>query len=134
MSEYNKLIPKKAIRAIEKFNADLKAFAEQTGEENPYLYEDANTMIQIRDLVFTYDGCLSWTDEDGNDQVEFYITEEEDEETGETYECWDRWCEFFSGIRFWNNCLKRAKRYWAMDCETLDKLQDGEIEDAEEEE
>ena len=35
---------------------------------------------------------------------------------------------------FWRKCLKRAKRYWAMDPDRLDKIQDGVIEDVNEEE
>lgn len=32
-------------------------------------------------------------------------------------------------LRFWRNCLKRAKRYWSMDAIELDRIQDGEQED-----
>lgn len=35
-------------------------------------------------------------------------------------------------IKFWRACLRRAKRYFAMDTDKLDKIQDGEIEDDEE--
>ena len=35
-------------------------------------------------------------------------------------------------LSFWRANLRRAKRYWAMDTEALDKIQDGEIEDTEE--
>lgn len=41
MNTYHRLIPKKAIRDIEKFKADLDAFAAETGEQFPTLYEDA---------------------------------------------------------------------------------------------
>lgn len=56
MDEYHKLIPKRAIKAIEKFAEELKAFAEETGEQYPDLYEDANTTFQVRNLVFAYSG------------------------------------------------------------------------------
>lgn len=130
---YNPLIPKKAIKAIEKFSADLKAFAEETGETYPTLYEDAFTTFEVRNLVFTYDGTLCYQDEEGRDQIESYIIEEEDEETGKTYEVWDEY-EWEMGLRYWKAGLRRAKRYWAMETETLDKIQDGEIEDTENEE
>ena len=37
-------------------------------------------------------------------------------------------------IKFWRKCLNRAKCYWSMDTETLDKIQNAEIEDKEDEE
>ena len=35
-------------------------------------------------------------------------------------------------LSFWRANLRRAKRYWSMDTGTLDKIQEGEIEDKEE--
>ena len=32
-------------------------------------------------------------------------------------------------LNFWRANLWRAKRYWATDVETLDKIQDGQVED-----
>ena len=126
METYHRLIPKKAIKAIEKFQDDLAAFALETGEEFPILYEDANTMIQVKNLLFTYEGTLHWTDEDDHECWEAYITEDEDGE-----ERWDACCEWDSGLRYWRGCLRRAKRYWSMDTEKLDAIQDGLIEDDE---
>ncbi len=37
-------------------------------------------------------------------------------------------------VKFWRKCLRRAQRYWSMDSEELDKIQDGEIEDTNDEE
>jgi hypothetical protein len=34
-------------------------------------------------------------------------------------------------VSFWRACLRRAKRYWAMDTDKLDAIQDGEQEDEE---
>ena len=34
-------------------------------------------------------------------------------------------------LSFWRANLRRAKRYWSMDSERLDAIQDGEIEDDE---
>ena len=51
----------------------------------------------------------------------------EDDLTGEYYE------ESLDGImdyvKFWRKCLRLAKRYWNMDPEELDKIQDGAAED-----
>lgn len=124
MDTYHKLIPKRAIKAIEKFAADLQAFAQETGEQYPTLYEDANTTFEIRDLVFTYDGQLLWKDETGYQNWERYITEDEDGN-----EVWDCCYEWDEGLRYWRAALRRAKRYWSMDAETLDRIQDGEQED-----
>jgi hypothetical protein len=32
----------------------------------------------------------------------------------------------------WRADMRRARRYWSMDCDTIDKMQDGVIEDVEE--
>lgn len=128
METYHKLIPKKAIKDIEKFKEDLAAFAEETGEQFPTLYEDANTMIQVKNLLFTYEGTLHWTDEDDHECWEAYITEDED-----GVERWDAFYEWDSGLKYWKAALRRAKRYWQMDTEKLDAIQDGQIEDEEEE-
>ena len=36
-------------------------------------------------------------------------------------------------LKFWRACLRRAKRYWSMDPDVLDAIQDGEREDTENE-
>jgi hypothetical protein len=65
MDTYHRLIPKKAIKAIEKFKEELDAFAAETEEQFPTLYEDAFTTYEVRNLVFTYEGTLHWEDETG---------------------------------------------------------------------
>lgn len=126
MDTYHRLIPKKAIKDIEKFRADLAAFAQETGEQYPTLYEDANTTIEVRNILFSYDGTLHWEDENGRECWEAYITEDEDGE-----ERWDAMYEWESGLKYWRGCLRRAKKYWSMDADTLDKIQDGQIEEKE---
>ena len=49
------------------------------------------------------------------------------EETGEIFET--LYEDAKEWLSFWRANLRRAKRYWATDAETLDKIQDGEIED-----
>ena len=126
MKTYHRLIPKKAIRDIEKFKADLDAFASETGEQFPTLYEDANTTFEVRNLAFSFNGDLVWEDEDGRQNWEAYITEDEDGE-----ERWDAMYEWDEGLKYWRAGLRRAKRYWSMDTEKLDAIQDGQIEDEE---
>ena len=63
----------------------------------------------------TPNGELTWT-EDGKQNVEQMYDEDDARE----------W------LSFWRANLRRAKRYWAMDTETLDAIQDGIKEDEEE--
>ena len=72
-------------------------------------------------MFYLYDG-----------QTEFEVIVRQDEESGEYYE--DDIDGIMAYIKFWRSCLKRAKRYWSMDSEKLDAIQDGEAEDEEEEE
>jgi hypothetical protein len=126
MDTYHRLIPKKAIRDIEKFKADLDAVAIETGEQFPTLYEDAFTTFEVRNLAFSFNGDLVWEDEDGKPCWESYITEDEEGE-----ERWDAMYEWDEGLKYWRAGLRRAKRYWSMDTEKLDAIQDGQIEDEE---
>ena len=124
----NSYIKKSHIKAVEKFNEDLKAWAIETGETPVTLYEDPFTSFTLSD-IHVENGWLKF-DYDGHpDSVSVVV---KDELTEEYYE------EEFDGIqdyiRFWRACLRRAKRYWSMDSEKLDRIQDGEAEDDEEEE
>lgn len=125
-------IKKSHIKAVEKFNEELKAWAKETGEDPVTLYEDAFTSFTLADVAISQDGQLFYT-YDG--KVEFEVIVRKDEETGEYYED-----EGMDGImeylKFWRKCLNRAKRYWSMDSEKLDRLQDpeNETEDEDDEE
>ena len=123
-------IKKSHIKAVQKFNEELAAWAKETGEEPATLYEDANTSFTLCDIAVSNDGQLFYT-YDG--QVEFVVIVVLDEETGEYYED-EGMDSIMEYIKFWRSCLRRAKRYWAMDSEKLDAIQDGEIEDENEEE
>ena len=123
-------IKKSHIKAVQKFNEELAAFAKETGESPVTLYEDPITSFTLSDIAISQDGQLFYT-YDG--QVEFEVEVVYDEETNDYYE------EFGSEsimeyIKFWRKCLRRAKHYWAMDSEKLDAIQDGEQEDDYEEE
>ena len=123
-------IKKSHIRAVEKFNKELKAWAEYTGEEEATLYEDQYTSFTLSNIAISQDGQLFF-DYDG--KTEFEVEVRQDEETGKYYE--DEGTEsIMEYIKFWRKCLKRAKRYWEMDSEKLDRLQDGEEDDEDEEE
>lgn len=124
----NSYIKKSHIKAVEKFNEDLKAWAIETGETPVTLYEDPFTSFTLSD-IHVENGWLKF-DYDGQPDSVSVVTK--DELTQEYYE------EEFDGImdyiKFWRACLRRAKRYWSMDSEKLDRIQDGEAEDDEEEE
>ena len=105
------------VKAFEKFNADLKAFGEETNEEYITLYEDANTTRMVKDFRLYKNGKLTWKEQ------ELYgkkVTSES-ETMIDDYDA-KEW------LSFWRANLRRAKWYWAMNAETLDKIQDGEIE------
>lgn len=117
---------KKQVKAFEKFNADLQKFADETGEVFVTLYEDANTTREVNNFKLYLNGKLKyveldWVWENGNrvqrskQEVEVYDFEDEIDDT----------------LKFWKACLRRAKKYWSMDADKLDRIQEGEEEDIE---
>ena len=110
-------ISDKMVKAFERFNADLKVFGEETGETFVTLYEDAFTTRRVANFRLYKNGNLKWieieTGQLSREEVEVMMDDDDAKE----------W------LSFWRANLRRAKRYWAMDTETLDKIQDGEIED-----
>lgn len=112
-------ISNRQIKAWEKFNDDLKAFAlesEGSGDAMVTLYEDALTTRYVSDFLMTKGGSLLWI-EDGKQESETILDDEDSKD----------W------LSFWKGCLRRAKRYWSMDAEELDRLQDCEVKDINEE-
>lgn len=114
-------ISDKMVKAFEKFNADLKAFGEETNEEYVTIYEDANTTRMVKDFRLYKNGKLTWKEQESYGEK---VTSES-ETMMDDYDA----KEYLS---FWEANLRRAKRYWSMDIDTLDKIQDGEIADTEE--
>jgi hypothetical protein len=108
------------MKAWQKFSEDLQTFKAETGEEFVILYEDAYTTREVKDFNMTEDGILTWGE---NETFSGKVTQEREQMINE--EDAREW------LSFWRANLRRAKRYWSMDSETLDKLQDGEIEDEE---
>jgi hypothetical protein len=105
------------VKAFERFNADLETFRKETEGDESTLYEDAFTTRKVKDFKLCKNGKLTWV-EDGVKESEQMFDDDEAKEY----------------LSFWRANLRRAKRYWSMNTETLDKIQDGEIEDKEEEE
>lgn len=124
----NPAISKRHINAVSKFNLELEAFRNETGDPAALLFEDANTTFTLRnvrvegdDLVYEYDG-----------REEREVVVQYDEEEKEYYE--DEIDGIAEYLKFWRSCLRRAKRYWSYESEKLDAIQDGEIEDENEDE
>ena len=110
-------ISDRMVKAFERFNADLKAFGEETGETFVTLYEDAFTTRRVANFRLYKNGNLKWIEiETGQMSREEVETLFDDDDAKE-------W------LSFWRATLRRAKRYWATDAEILDKIQEGEIED-----
>lgn len=110
-------ISERMVKAFERFNADLEAFRMEAGDEVAVLYEDAFTTRNVKDFRLCKNGKLTWC-EDGGKEVEQMFDDDDAKD----------W------LSFWRANLRRAKRYWSMETETLDKIQDGEIQDKDEEE
>lgn len=125
MSNLNQYIKKSHLRMVERFNADLEAFIEYTGDAAAVLYEDAYTSFTLAN-VRVENGCLQY-EYDGKLEQEAIVLQDED--TKEYYE--EEYDGISEWIKFWRACLRRAKRYWEMDTDTLDAIQSGEKEDNE---
>ena len=140
MSNLNQYIKKSHLRMVERFNADLEAFREYTGDAAAVLYEDAYTSFTLAN-VRVENGCLQY-EYDGKLEQEAIVLQDED--TKEYYEeeyddnSYEQYADEYDGIsewiKFWRACLRRAKRYWEMDTDTLDAIQSGEKEDNEDDE
>lgn len=118
------LIDKRHIRQVDKFNADLITFATETDQDRPILYEDANTSFTLWNVRLE-DGCLRY-EYDGREESDRMIAEDED--THEMFEV-ESLDDIPHTIAFWRKCLNRAKKYWAMDTDRLDAIQNGDAED-----
>ena len=112
------------IKAFKKFNEDLKEFGEQTGEVFVTLYEDANTTREVANFKLYKNGKLSWVEMEDVYADRQMICEPMKEEYHHTDDD-----DIQDTLKFWRANLRRAKRYWAMDAEILDKIQDGQVED-----
>lgn len=98
------------VKAFQKFNADLENFLKDS--DNSALYEDAFTTRNVSSFRLSLAGTLTWK-EDGRWERETMFDDDDAND----------W------LKFWKSCLRRAKRYWSMDTETLDAIQEGEKED-----
>ena len=116
-------ITERHLKAWQKFNDDLRAFALETeGSEDAEvtLYEDANTPRNVRGFGMSADGLLVWWERDSwKDEAYREAERMMDEDDAKEW------------LSFWRANLRRAKRYWAMNADTLDAIQEGLKEDLE---
>lgn len=127
MQDLNTHIKPSHLRALEKFKAELEKYKE-TCDPDGTLYEDPFTSFTLSDikvengyLTFFYDGAPD------KERVVFY-----DKESKEYYEA--EYDGIMSYIHFWRKCLRRAQKYWTMNVDELDALQNGEAEDNDDDE
>lgn len=129
MADLNQYIKKSHIKAVEKFAAELEEWRKETGEDEATLFEDAYTSFTLSNPK-VMNGCLCYH-QDGVDYSENMVRF--DEETGEYWEE-DMMDSIMDYLKFWRGCIRRAKRYWSMDVDKLDAIQNGDIDDDEEDE
>lgn len=127
MQDLNTYIKPSHLRALEKFKAELEKYKE-TCDPDGTLYEDPFTSFTLSDikvvngyLTFFYDGTPD------KERVVFF-----DDESGKYYEA--EYDGIMDYIKFWRKCLRRAQKYWTMNVDELDALQNGEVEDSDDEE
>jgi len=126
--DLNDYIKRSHITALEKFKAELDRYKTECDPDGR-LYEDPFTSFTLANIILV-DGELHY-DYDGKPECDRIVMK--DEETGEYYED-----ELIDGlmetVRFWRKCLNRARKFWAMDPDHLDAIQNGEAEFHEERE
>ena len=115
-------ISDRMVKAFERFNADLKAFGEETGETFVTLYEDAFTTRKVANFRIYKNGNLKWIEIETGQLSREEVEQMFDDDEAKDY------------LSFWRSNLRRAKKYWSMNADTLDKIQEGEIKDIEIEE
>lgn len=117
-------IKKSHLKAVEKFNAELEAFASETGERPVTLYEDANISFTLSDVRISQDGQMFY-EYDGRTEFEVIVRYDDEEKCYYEDDGPEGIMEY---IRFWRRCLKLAKKFWTMDPDHLDAIQNGEAE------
>lgn len=127
-NDLNDYIKESHIKAVEEFNEELRSWDKETSEKEPTLYENPNTSFTLSEL-YIENGYLKYRYGGREDEEEIIHL---DDVTNQYYE--DGTDGIMEYIKFLRNCLKHAKKYWNMEAEKLDKLQDGDGEDNEDNE
>lgn len=125
--DLNDYIKRSHITALEKFKAELERYKTECDPDGT-LYEDSFTSFTLDNIILV-DGVLHY-DYDGKPDEQTVVSY--DEESKEYWE--DDIDGIMDTVSFWRKCLKRAQRFWNMDPEHLDAIQNAEVEYHEEEE
>lgn len=107
-------------RAVRELNVQIEEFRLESTPETPdvELYEDANTTRRVRPNFKLYlNGKMTWTEDGRTEDYEHFDAD-----------------DIRDTLKFWRACLRRARKYWAMNADTLDAIQNGEREDINDEE
>lgn len=117
--DLNKYIKKSHITALEKFKEELERYKAEMDPDG-VLYEDPFTSFTLGNIMLV-DGCLCY-DYDGKPEKDIIVRKD-----GGKY-----WEDDIDGImdtvKFWRKCLRRAIKFWTMDVDHLDAIQNGEAE------
>lgn len=114
--DMNRYIKKSHITAVENFAAELERYKE-TCDPDGWLYKDPFTSFTLSDihvkdgkLHYVYNGC-------GHSEAIVRYDKEE--------QCYyeDELDGIMDTVKFWSECLRRAQRYWSMDVDELDAIQ-----------
>lgn len=114
------MITERTKKAVVKFIEDYKQTIKKVygGDREMALAEDCTTYytldVQVLKTKIKY--TTAYTGIEGHTYVE---SESDDDEAKEL-------------LKKWRADMRRARRYWATDSDTLDRIADGEIEDNEE--
>lgn len=116
------MITERTKKAIAKFVADYKEAIEKVygGEADCALAEDCTTYYTLAVVVLKTKVKYTTTYM-GISEKAYIESESDDDEAKEL-------------LKKWRADMRRARRYWATDSDTLDKIADGEIEDNDDEE
>lgn len=126
--DMNRYIKKSHITAVENFKAELERYKE-TCDPDGRLYEDPFTSFTLSDVTVE-NGWLKFTYDGKEDSVRMVLFDDFNKEYYEE----DGVDSIMEYVKFWRKCLHRAQRYWSMDVDELDAIQNGEKEDQDEEE
>lgn len=121
--DFKSLFHKNTLRSFDKLIEDIKSFGEETGEgEEVELYEYLDTRFSVKNIRIEENYLVyDWKSFpiDWSEQRDKIADQYEDTKEWFAIEGLDSLSEV---IKFWRSCLNRAKRYWKMSSEELDKL------------
>ena len=120
---------KKLQKKIDKFNEELALFNAETGDVVATLYEDINTHFTLSFISVEIDEVVTEKDEYDGSEYSYNIYKLSYEYDGCKEENLVDYADAMDYISFYKKCLKRAWKYWETDCDTLDAMAEGDMND-----